>query len=217
MLPPSTRIARTTLTLTEAAVVIAICFGLFVVWSIDAVAHDFPVTPFDDGETLAALVLELVLAAAALLYLRSRGFDLGSLMPALAWRGVAIGAALYVATLVPYWLAYGLLSPGPQPVEEMVNASRLSLPVVVAFALVNASFEEVFLLGVLTRGLRSFGLGVGVGVPLGVRMLYHLYQGPMGAVSIVLFGGVLAVYYVATRDLMAPVVAHVIGDIVPFW
>ena len=98
----------------------------------------------------------------------------------------------------------------------MVNASRSSLIVVVAFALVNASFEEVFLLGVLTQGLRSFGLGIAIGVPLGVRMLYHLYQGPMGAVSIVIFGGVLALYYVATRDLMAPIVAHVIGDIVPF-
>ena len=76
---PDARSTRTTLTLTEAAVVIAICFGLFVVSSIDAVAQDFPTTPFADGETLAALVLELVLAAGALLYLKSRGFDLRSL------------------------------------------------------------------------------------------------------------------------------------------
>jgi membrane protease YdiL (CAAX protease family) len=216
MQPTPTRTAHTTLTLTEAAIVIAICFGLFVVWSFDAVARDFPVTPFADGETLAALVLELVLAAAALLYLRARGFDLATLRPTLAWRSLAIGAALYVATLLPYWLAYGLLSPQSQPVDEMVSASRMSLAVVVAFALVNASFEEVFLLGVLTRGLRSFGLGFAIGVPLGVRMLYHLYQGPMAAVSIVIFGGALAVYYVATRDLMAPIAAHVIGDIAPF-
>jgi uncharacterized protein len=213
-MPPSP--TRTTLTLTEAAIVIAICFGLFVVWSLDAVVRNFPAVPFADAETLFVLIVELVLAAAAVAYLRSRGFDLGSLRPTLAWRSLAIGAVLYVATLLPYWLAYGLLSPGPQPVDEMVNASRLSPAVVVAFALVNASFEEVFLLGVLTRGLRSFGLGIAVGVPLGVRMLYHLYQGPMGAVSIVLFGGALAVYYVATRDLMAPIVAHVIGDIAPF-
>jgi uncharacterized protein len=210
---PST---RTTLTLTEAAIVITICFGLFIVWSLDAVARNFPVTPFGDAESLFALIVELVLAATALAYLKMRGFDLGCLMPTLGWRALGVGVVLYIATLLPYWIAYGLLAPGPQPVDEMVNASRLSLLVVIAFALVNATFEEVFLLGVLTRGLRAFGLAFAIGVPLGVRLLYHLYQGPMGALSIVLFGGVLAVYYVATRDLMAPIVAHVIGDIVPF-
>lgn len=212
-MPPAT---RTTLTLGEAAVVIAICFGLFTVWSIDAAASGFPTAPFTDADTVSSLVLELILAATALLFLRVRGFDLRSLRPALGWRVVGIGIGLHVATLLPYWLVVGVVAPGPQPIDEMVNASRLSMAVVVAFALVNASFEEVFLLGVLTRGLRSQGLAFAIGVPLGVRMLYHVYQGPMGVVSIAIFGAVLAVYYVATRDLAAPIVAHVIGDILPF-
>ena len=68
----------------------------------------------------------------------------------------------------------------------------------------------------LVRGLRGFGLSVAVGVPLFVRLLYHLYQGPVGALWVMAFGLVMTLFYVRSGDLWPPVFAHILGDIVPF-
>jgi membrane protease YdiL (CAAX protease family) len=57
---------------------------------------------------------------------------------------------------------------------------------------------------------------VAVGVSLLVRVLYHLYQGPLGAVYVGAFGLVLSLYYVASGKLFPVVLAHALWDIVPF-
>lgn len=98
----------------------------------------------------------------------------------------------------------------------MVAEATLTLPLIVAFAIINGTFEEVFLLGVLTRGLRRHGLSLAIGLPLLVRVSYHLYQGPVGAVWILTFGLLFALLYVRTGSLWPPVFAHILWDIVPF-
>ncbi len=103
-----------------------------------------------------------------------------------------------------------------QPIDRIMVDTKLSMSVIVAFALVNGAFEEIFLLGVLVRGLRGFGLSVAMGLPLLVRVMYHLYQGPIGAIMILFFGWVFTVYYVRYGKLWPVVFAHILGDIVPF-
>ena len=83
-------------------------------------------------------------------------------------------------------------------------------------ALVNGAFEEVFLLGFLARALRGFGLAIALGVPTLVRVSYHLYQGPLGALWVFAVGLVFALYYARTVQLWPPVFAHVLWDIIPF-
>ncbi|MGZ5735636.1 MAG: CPBP family glutamic-type intramembrane protease [Burkholderiales bacterium] len=83
----------------------------------------------------------------------------------------------------------------------MVQDARVSLPVVVSMAMINGTYEEVFLLGFLLRGLRQFGFSLTVGVPLLIRVLYHLYQGPVGAMWILGFGLLFSLYYFRFRLL----------------
>lgn len=80
----------------------------------------------------------------------------------------------------------------------------------------NGAYEEVFLLGFLLRGLRGYGLGMALGVSLLVRMLYDLYQGPLGAASVFAYGAVVSLYFVSSNRLFPVVFAHALGDIVPF-
>jgi membrane protease YdiL (CAAX protease family) len=47
-------------------------------------------------------------------------------------------------------------------------------------------------------------------------MLYHIYQGPVGALSVLVFGLVLSLFYLRTGRLFPVVVAHVIADVAPF-
>lgn len=177
----------------------------------------FPDAPFsDDGLVWGGC--ELVLAAAALIFLRARGFDIASLLPqptfkcSVAGLGLFFGAWLLADVVTSLFHDARVL----QPIERMISESRLSMPVIIAFALVNATFEEVFLLGVLTRGLRTHGLSIAVGLPLLVRVLCHLYQGPMGVLWILAFGLFFSICYVRRPVLWPLVLAHILWDIFPF-
>lgn len=195
--------------------VTALCFGLFIIWSIQAVLAGFPDARFSEDGNWAMVCIELVLASVTLLYLRSRDFDLGPLYPHPTLRGTAVGVGLFLAC----WLSGAIVT----SVFNVASASDViafdfestSMASRIALAMVNGTFEEVFLLGVLVRGLRGFGFSVAVGLPLLVRVLYHLYQGPMGVVWVATFGLVLTLAYLWRKDLWPPVFAHVLWDIVP--
>lgn len=206
---------KTTLSPVEAVVVSAICFGIFILWSLEAVAAGFPQAEFTDSGNAWMIGIEITLAAAALLFLRARRFDTASLYPRPTLRGSLLGLLLFFAA----WLA-GIVStsffytPEKRQVVEF-SYSGLTLASTIVFAMVNGAFEEVFLLGALARGLRGFGLSIATGVPLLVRVLYHLYQGPLGMVWVLAIGTTLTLGYLVSRQLWPSVLAHILWDIVP--
>ena len=206
---------RTTLSLPEAAAVTCICFGLFIFWSLHAVASGFPDATFSDAGNAWMIVLEITLAAVALLYLRHLGFDIASLYPSPTIAHSLLGIGLFIACWLVGMLAMALLPAARQHQMIEFSATSVSLGGIVMMAIVNGTFEEVFLLGVLTRGLRGFGLSLALGLPLLVRVLYHLYQGPLGVTWVTAGGITLALAYVATRQLWPSVLAHILFDIVP--
>jgi membrane protease YdiL (CAAX protease family) len=204
------------LSIHEAAVVSAICFGLFIYWSTQAVLSGFPEAKVSDsGDAWLALV-ESVLAAAALLYLRARNFDVWSLYPQPDMRGTLFGLGLFAAAWVAGVIATApFTSPGGHSQVIEFSYSGVSIASTVIFAMVNGTFEEVFLLGVLVRGLRAYGVSIAIGFPLLIRLLYHLYQGPLGAVWVLAFGLTFTLFYVRIGRLWPAVFAHMLWDIVP--
>ena len=207
---------RNTLTLSEATVVTVICFGLFCVASLQSMFSGFPVTEFSDESNLLLMAMELAMGAGAMLYLRKLGFDIASLVPQPSLRGALRGVGLFFGV----WLA-GMLVVAPfmdlvPDGPETVNLDKAGLWSVVPMAIVNGTFEEVFLLGVLVRGLRGYGLSVAVGLPLLLRVIYHLYQGPLGALWIGVAGLLFTLSYLRRGDLWPVVFAHILADIVPF-
>lgn len=206
---------RSTLTLPEALVVATLCFGLFTVWSLQAVLKDFPEAAFSESSNTWSILIEAMLASLGLLYLRARNFDIASLYPKPDLSGTAQGLALFVAAGFA-----GLIATMPFDANSQTQMAEFSfgdtpLASTVIFAMVNGTYEEVFLLGVLVRGLRSHGLSVAIGLPLLIRLLYHLYQGPMGAVWIVAFGLTFTLFYLRNGRLWPAVFAHILWDIVP--
>ncbi|OGB14823.1 MAG: hypothetical protein A2W72_16480 [Burkholderiales bacterium RIFCSPLOWO2_12_67_14] len=206
---------KTTLSLPEASTVTTLCFGLFILWSFQALLAGFPDANFSEDGNWAMVFIELVLASAALLYLRSRSFDLGPLYPHPTMRGTAVGVGLFLACWLFGAIVTTLFYAASATDAIGFSFDDSSLTSRIALAMVNGAFEEVFLLGVLVRGLRGFGLSVAVGLPLLARVLYHLYQGPLGVVWVLTFGLVLTMAYVWRKDLWPPVFAHMLWDIVP--
>ena len=208
--------ARSTLTTSETIVVSAICFGLFIYWSTQAVLQGFPEARFSDSSNVWMVGTETVLAASALLYLRARRFDLRGLAVQPDVKGTLLGLGLFFAS---WFLGIAVTTPfvsaqGPAQITEF-SYGGMSLASTILLAMVNGTFEEVFLQGVLVRGLRDRGLSIAIGVPLLVRLLYHLYQGPLGTLWVVTIGLCFTLFYLRSARLWPVVFAHMLWDIVP--
>lgn len=205
----------------EALGIVVLCFGWFILGSLQAASAWRPEAGtgggFTNGGFDALVVIELILGTSAIAVLGMRGYPLQSLMPRPSWFGALWGAGLYAAVIVLDAVIQPLLPGGVgAPVIDMLDQTRAAWSSIVPMALVNGAYEEIFLLGYLMRGVRRYGASTAIGVALLVRMLYHTYQGPAGVVAVMLFGLVVSLYYQRKGQLFPVVLAHVIGDIVPF-
>jgi membrane protease YdiL (CAAX protease family) len=204
----------------EALAVIAICFGISILVSLAAVVSGYPSDgQFSDGSFVNMILWESVLGGAALALLRSRGYSLADILPTPSWRGSLIGGVLFLPAVGIGWAIAQVFSESElasQPIETMMARSGVSLPLVFAGSVLNGTYEETFVLGYLIRRFRESGPAFAIGVSLLVRTLYHLYQGPIGALTVFSFGLVLSLFYWVTGRLWPVVVAHILADIVAF-
>lgn len=200
----------------EACLLIAICFGWFILVSIDAVLRGFPTSgSFSDANLVSLMVLECFLGILALAFLRHRGYSIAELLPSPTWRGSASGLLLALGAFFACWFveqAFSSRQLESQPIVEIVNNAKPSLLVALLLSMLNGLYEETFLLGYLVRGFASAGASFALGLSLLVRVLYHLYQGPIGAISVLIFGLVVGIYYWRTRTLWPAVFAHILAD-----
>lgn len=210
---PHSTIANST---ADIMIVTALCFGWFILVSLQAVASGFPSQPFTDAALFEIIACELVFAAAALGYLHLRGHDLAHFIPSPTVTGSLSGAGLFVAASLASWaLTFAFWDSGAhsQPIDDMVAGATISFAPLIGVSLVNGLYEETFLVGYLQRALEGSGAAFAIGVTLLVRLLYHLYQGPVGALSVMAFGLVLSLFYLYTKRLWPLVFAHVLADI----
>jgi membrane protease YdiL (CAAX protease family) len=209
---------RTEASTSEAVLITGLCFGWAIAVSSFIALSGFKGHGFTDARMAASIALELIVASLALFLLHRRGYWIGGLYPAPSIAGVLLGTALYVAAaFAGSMLAMPVAAMAAwNPVDRFLKGLHLSLEVVVPAAIVNGAYEEIFLLGFLQRTLRPHGASMALGIPLLVRVLYHTYQGPVGAVSVFGYGLIVGLFYLRTQALFPVVFAHILGDIVPF-
>jgi uncharacterized protein len=202
----------------EALAIIAICFGFFILDSIMTVAAGFPKNlPETDASLWSVIVIECVFGSIALAILRSRGYVMSSLLPQPSWHGSAIGVALLVVATLIYSAVMQMFSytdHANQPITDIMANARFSFPAVLLVSLINGVYEETFLLGYLFRAFSNAGASFALGLSLLVRVLYHLYQGPIGAIGVLVFGLVFSVFYWRTAKLWPVVFGHILADMI---
>lgn len=200
--------------------VTTICFGWSVLLSLSATFGGHLTGAFNDSNFISQVLTEAVLASVALTVLYARRYPLATLFPRATLPGAGAGVLLWLATLAAcatvLALASAVINQPAQPVEQMLAEAQVSAPVALLLSLVNGTYEEVFLLGFLSSGLRRFGASNAIAISLLVRLLTHTYQGPLGTLSVVVFGAVLGIYYFRTGRLFPVVAAHILADAVAF-
>jgi membrane protease YdiL (CAAX protease family) len=201
----------------EAAAVVILCFGWFILISLSSMGADFPAGEgFSDTNLSEMIVTELILGGLALAFLRFRGHSIAALMPRPTWRGGLVGVALFVVAISAWWFVAQFFDPTSfqsQPIEEIMSHSHVSIGMAVALSVVNGLYEETFLTGYLMEAFRSYGALIAIGASTLVRLLYHVYQGPIGSVSVVVFSVVVSLFYWRTRWLWPVVFAHTLTDL----
>jgi len=92
---------------------------------------------------------------------------------------------------------------------------KVSMQLVFLTSTVNGIFEELFVAGYIITALSATrGMWTAINVSTVVRLLYHLYQGPLGVVIIVPLGLLYGYVYARTRQLWPLILAHVLIDII---
>lgn len=210
----------------EMLVVVSWAFGLPIFSSIMSFGAGQPAATggtlvFNNSALLGILVFELAQSVFLVWFLQVRGWTLQKIGLNLTWRNSWHGWLLMLAT---YALALGaqelLELAMPAGMEAATQrypkaAPNLSMQLVFLVSTVNGIFEEVFVAGYLITALKATrGAWMAINVSTVIRLLYHLYQGPIGMVTVVPMGLLYGYVYVRNGQLWPLIFAHVVIDII---
>ncbi|MDX2220499.1 MAG: CPBP family intramembrane glutamic endopeptidase [Burkholderiales bacterium] len=198
----------------DLAAITTICFGYFIVSSFDAVMNGFPSARLTEEALLGLVVYEVAMGSLALAFLWMRHYPLMRLVPRPSGASGVRGILLFLVAMSAAWLSMALF-PADQRAQHtaLFEGEAIPLYAVLLLSVVNGLYEEVFLLAFLQHELMRHGVSFAIGASLLVRVLYHTYQGHVGAVAVLVFGLVVAIYYARTGELWPPVLAHMLADV----
>lgn len=201
----------------ELLVVVAIAFGLPIYWSFSAALTADVDASFTEASLWSMVFYELLVMAVLGPALRLRGWNAQAL--GLRWQRRDIWPALglliaCIAACYPVNLLGAFMAEGVNPSRDAMVAGNLSLAAVVAISLINPVFEEVFVCAYVIRALeRRHGRSFAVNVSVAIRASYHLYQGPIGAIALVVVGLILGWWFARTGRLWPAIIAHGLMDL----
>ena len=203
----------------EFLVVVTWAFGLPIFASIMSLAAPnagrSPV--FTNAELFAAIIFEVIQLGFLAWFLRIRGWTLEKFGLAFSWSGTVVGLALlavtYVLVVGVAHVAQGVFNYDVQAAIERAPRfdENLSMQLLFLVSVVNGIAEELFVAGyIITALYPRRGMWVAINVSVVVRLLYHLYQGPIGVLTAVPMGLLYGYLYSRTRQLWPLIVAHVL-------
>jgi uncharacterized protein len=201
-------------------------FGLivvFTVWpfvysSVGALLSTLPDGPIASGHLGSLLTLEAYALALVVPLMVARGWTVQALGLRFRWTDITSAIVLLCMVYLGYlalWLVFSFVQPdaATQAAQVDLASSQFNFRTLLAASIVNGFFEELFVAGYLIQCVRSrFGVIAAVNASVLVRVLYHLYQGPVSVVGIIPIGLVFAWAYVRTGRLWPLIIAHALID-----
>lgn len=193
----------------EFAFVVALAFGLAIAGSLSqALSYSARPIEFDDAALAWTIGYELVIGSIIGIALRRRGWRWSDFAIHYSKGSTILGLLLGMAVLLVLEVFGALFG----RVAASFSANMASIA---AVSLVNPCFEELLVLGYVVQALRKrFGLTTAANVSIAIRLLYHLYEGPLAVIPIAIFGLVATVVYVRMGRLWPVIVMHAVLDFV---
>jgi membrane protease YdiL (CAAX protease family) len=204
----------------EFLVVVTWAFGLPIFSSILSIGQTHDVALFTDAVLVSNLLFQMLVAAFLVWFLRVREWTLAKVGLRVDLRGTlwAFGLLAGCYALIFACEMAAQLLPIDIPVLMGLlpkSNGKLSMEVVFLASVVNGVFEELFVAGYAITALsQARGMWTAINVSTALRVLYHLYQGPLAFLTIAPMGLLFGYVYARTRQLWPLVLAHVMLDIV---
>jgi uncharacterized protein len=210
----------------ECILVLAIAFGLPVLGSLASVEIIFSnhttasgtLPHISEEGVIRTLGFEAVVVVLLAWILGVRGWTLDRVGFRPSWRGTVLGVGVALAVQLVLLLTAALtsVSPvGPLAAEHSVHLvdQGFHLGPIIAMSVLNPIYEELFVCGYLITVLTpARGIWFAANASIGLRLVYHLYQGPLSVVFILPLGILFAAWFARTRQLWPLVVAHGVFD-----
>lgn len=204
----------------EFAIVLLGAFGYFAAGSLHAAFYPSALPPISQHHLQYLLVFEPVMLVLLCSFLHLRGWTLRRVSAPPATKDLMSGLVLVIASYVAGFIIWnivrrlGLQPTYPGNYTVLVNAG-LKLPTVVASSVVNAVYEEIFLCGYIVTTLKAkFNSTLAVNVSVAVRLIYHLYQGSIGVLTVIPIGLLFTGWYARTGRLWPLFLAHAAIDLI---
>jgi len=210
---------------TEFFIVTGIAFGPFLLAEVLSLVVPRSGPHHNSLSLLFLAGQELALGALLLWFLHARDWvlrDLGLTEDA-PLQDVGAGGLLFVAVYSTWFLIWNLAaSVSPDFVMSMVKTSgnviggHIPPLTSVTVSVVNGVFEELFVVGYVMSALARMQKSTWfcVNVSTALRLAYHLYQGPLGVLSVVPTGLIFAFWFARTKRLWPIIGAHILMDTV---
>ena len=202
----------------EFVIVVTMAFGYFAFVSIFVALHPHAGPLHTNRSLIVLCAYELVLMAILFPFLRTRGWTFSKIGLDPTWRDTGLGILLFFAfyaVWVLVWIATVALAPetAQRMSETHIITQVIPATTIVANGMINPLFEEVFVCGYVMTALRKEGhTWFALNASVAIRLLYHLYQGPLGVLSIIPMGLMSGYWYARTGRLWPIIVAHAAMD-----
>ena len=120
----------------------------------------------------------------------------------------------YVTAILAHSLFGGSIGDRVAEDDQLVLGGAAPL-LILLVSLLNPLFEEILVCGYVIEALRNrLGVVAAINVSTTLRVLYHVYQGPLAYLWVAMLGLLFSYTYAKWRRLWPVVVAHAIHDYV---
>ena len=210
----------------EFALVTIAGFGYFIfislVWLLYGLAATADISPagISDAGLYSIILYEIAALLLIANFLNLRGWSIQDFNLHLSWKLTGAGILLAIAYYAIYYFLWivveALLGPFKNAWSDPVSVNTsLSLTAILITSVINPIFEEGLVVGYIMKALRDRkGAWYAINASIFIRLLYHLYQGPLVAIAIVPMGWLFAYVYVRWNRLWPLIVAHGLLDFI---
>jgi membrane protease YdiL (CAAX protease family) len=201
----------------EFFLVITISFGYFIATSLSVLLKGARRLELTAPGTLIGIATEILILLVVGWILRVRGRQLTQLTGRPTAPSILAGfplffgyyclygvASLTIATLFPKLMNF--------PAVRVVPSAPALL--LLAMIVLNSLFEELLVTGYVVTALSDQGAALAITASTLLRFLYHLYQGPIAAFSILPLGLLFAAVFWKWRDLWPLMTAHTLANVI---
>lgn len=200
----------------EFFLVITLSFAYFIGTSLSVLVLNIRQFELTTGRALRGIATETAILLVVFWILRLRGWRLGRLtgrftIPA-SLAGIPLCMAYYFL-YVAMALTVAAVIPGGARLSTVQVVPTAPVLVMLAFIVINSVFEEVLVTGYVVSALSEQGAALAITASTLLRFLYHLYQGPVAALSVLPLGLLFGTVFWKWRNLWPLVVAHTLANL----